>query len=428
MRTVIRALTGLTACYHQAMGALRLGWISPAWREAWATRHDNPLPKLWRLAEARQTQRRPWWQRNPGLMLWGLALSAVATYLLWLVLGEFLGVRHSAVASLAFAHGMCLAGVQIFTTAAGAFCLCWLLSRIYSLAYFTLALLGRTRRRDSAGLDEPVLASSISDEQIVLAVVLHAWRMVRAPLLAFNVCAAALYCIWLNVPSAMAQGINNSISPTPLALALLLGLELVLLQTIGAMAGTALLSLILVMLGRATGPFAPTFGAVSQVLWQGLLALAMATSTLSFEDEQGQHPGWWIVLTGVVLAVAWVSFFFWLAHRSSGLRTACAHSLFVFLFVQALLQFWASLAGSDMQAFASSMSYFTGISLLLLSMPPAAGLHHLGGVFGGLYSGAKEFLELLSDAGLLMALQALLCIPLSLLAREAVRRFRGGTV
>ncbi len=296
-----------------------------AWREAWSLRGDNPLPKLWRAAEARRARRRSWWQAPTGADAARAGASAVATYLLWLVLQEFLSVRHSAVASVAFAHGLALAGVQIFIVALAAFCLCWLLSRVYAMTYFTLALLGRERRKDFAGLDEAVLASGISDEQVVLAVVLHAWRMIIAPLLAFSACSAALYCIWLVAPTAMALDQSSTApGPAPFGQALLLALELLVLQTSGSLAGTALLALILLMLGRGTGPFAPTFGGVSMVLLQCLLAFAMVTSS-AWINVDGEPPlAWWWVLLAGALALALFVFIFWVAHRSTTWRTICA--------------------------------------------------------------------------------------------------------
>ncbi len=72
------------------------------------------------------------------------------------------------------------------------------------------------------------------------------------------------------------------------------------------------------------------------------------------------------------------------------------------------------------------MSYVTGLSVLLLSLLPAAVLHHVGAVFSGLYSSSLEYVELAADAGLLLACQVVLTIPLVLLARDAVRRYRGG--
>ena len=75
-------------------------------------------------------------------MALGALISAGATYLLVLLLLDFLSVRDSAVASRAFTLGLLRDGVRIVAWAGLGLSLAWLLGRIYSVSYFALALLG----------------------------------------------------------------------------------------------------------------------------------------------------------------------------------------------------------------------------------------------------------------------------------------------
>lgn len=129
----------------------------------------------------------------------------------------------------------------------------------------------------------------------------------------------------------------------------------------------------------------------------------------------------------LALALALCVFLFWLAHRSAAWRAVCAHSLLALVALQVLLQVWAGLIGTDAHLFTDFMSYVTGLGILLLSLLPAAILHHVGAVFTGLYGWPQEFTDLAIDAGLLLACQLILITPLALLARDAVRRYRGGS-
>lgn len=411
------------------------------WREAWACCRDNPLLRLWVVGDARRDQRRAWWRQSPGLFLLALGVCAAVTYLLVLLIMQFLALRPSALATQDYSLSLLRAGTLVLAWGALALGAGWMLSRLYTCAHLVLGLLGARRRKEHAGLDEALRASGISDEQVVLSVVLHAWRLLLAPVLVLNVANACVYYFMATVP----RGLNAAQHQPPLVPwdhALLLAVAFTLWQTLAATVGAGTLMLLLLMLGRGASPLAPVFGAASLVLLQLPLMGSMVTdASLSPVDQES--IGQWALQLGLgaplgpaalrsiswgLSALAWAGacacfyLFFWAMHRVNCLRRVIAHSLLLFLALQFLWCLWDPLT--------RLYNPVLTMPLILAQTWQAAGLSLIpAGAFCGycMQAGALDpILNIAPSIAAITLLQLVLCLPLAQLARDAVRRYRRG--
>jgi hypothetical protein len=396
---------------------MRAGWDQlggRAWREAWRGRADNPLLKRWRLGAGRALQRQPWWGRNPALLLLSAAVSAGATYLLLLLLHDFFIVRHSAVASRAFMLGLVQSGVTILAWAGLGMSLAWLLGRVYNLAVFALALLGQGRSQDGALRDAALQSSALSDEQVVLAAVWHAWRMVSAPVLALCASMAVVYGLALAQPGAAALGWE----------ALLLAALFFAVTVAGAYTGAACLVLLLTVLGRGLGPLAPGIGAAQIALLQALLAVTAAASAVHGSEEiLPGVPQAAVAGAGLLLCATLA----WLAHCLRPLRAAAVYVPVVLLALDFSLVAWT--LAPDPSAISGLAGVFpeAWIDLIFITaLVPAPGCFQLGSALGQQAAAVGDTGAYLLQSCLSLAAQCLLAMVLALLARSAVRRYRGG--
>jgi hypothetical protein len=407
------------------MGALRVGLGLTAWREAWLARRDNPLPRLWRLGQARAEQRRAWWRHAPGLTLLGVGVSAAVTYLLLLIIRQFLALHQSALATHSYALGLLRAGTLVLACGAMLLGGCWLLMRLYACAHLALSLLGRTRRKGSAVLDDALLASALSNEQVVLGLVLHAWRMLLPPALVLNIANAVVYFVWNAWPTGgdeLWRG-DRPIpwTPEPWNSALSTALAFLLFQMLAAMVGVTLLMLLLLMLGRGVGPLAPATGAATLIMLQ--LGLVTAVSDYRFPlSEIANYPNLTMSSLWYVLALGLLILFYWLAHRSYILRNLCAHSLLIYAALLTGLFVWSSLTGVKHPEFSDFIVSITGWLAVSLSLLPAG-----ESCLSLASAGVSVWLPTLALFGTAITLlQLMLCLPLAQLARDAVRLHRGG--
>lgn len=411
---------GSRCWYDLAMGALRVGLGLAAWREAWLARRDNPLPRIWQLGQARGEQRRAWWRQSPGLMWLNLAVSAAVTYLLLLLIRQFLALHESALATQSYALGLLRAGTLVLSCGEMLLGGCWLLVRLYACAYLALSLLGRTRRKGSAVLDDALLASTLSNEQVVLGLVLHAWRLLLPPVLVLNIANAAAYFIWLASP--LSQGAKSQLSPLPWTQALVLALAYLLWQTILAIAGAGLLMLLLLMLGRGAGPAAPALGAAGQVVLQLWLWVVFIQTEASFGTGVLQYTYWYTGFLALLLALAGFILAAWMAHRISTLRHIVAFTLPAIVLILAAVVARNVLDPVGYPGFIGVVLYRGGWQMLSLCVAPAGSLSYWVLIDGLLLSR----IAVAPPAVASCVLYALLCLPLALLARDAVRLHRGG--
>lgn len=406
------------------MGAHGVGLGLAAWREAWQSRRDNPLPRLWRLGQARVEQRRAWWRHAPGLTLLGVAVSAAVTYLLALILRQFLALHHSALATHSYALGLLRAGTLMLACGAMVLGGGWLLSRLYACAHLALSLLGKSGRKGSERLDDALLASALSNEQVVLGLVLHAWRMLLPPALVLNIANAAAYCIWNAWPTGGDELWRGDIpipwTPELWTSALGSAMAFMLFQMLAAMVGMTLLMLLLLILGRGAGPLAPAMGAASLVVLQ--LGLVTVVSDYRFPvSEIAENPSWSLLIP-FALALGLMSYFIWVAHRSPVLRLLCAHSLLVFAAPLTGIFIWCSFTGAKHPAFSDFVVNLTAWLAVSLSLLPAG-----ESCLSLASAGVSVWLPTLALFGVAITLlQLMLCIPLAMLARDAVRLHRGG--
>lgn len=413
---------------------MRAGWtkLGGAWREAWRGRGDNPLLKRWRLEAQRQQAKKPWWRRSPGLMLLCAMLSAGATYILALLLRDFFTVQNSAVGSRAFMLGLLKSGAAVVAWAGLAMGLVWLLARVYTVAVFALALLGQGRAKDGALRDEALISSAISDEQVVLAAVLCAWRLVTAPVLALSACAAVVYGLALMEPGlaevqAVATNAGAQSGPIPAAqwwLALLLATLYLVVTVVGAYTGAACLALLLAVLGRGMGPLAPSLGAAQIILWHAWLAIATVAASASGGGKPIQQiHDWAVVGTAVLLAATLV----WLAHC---LRPARAIAAYAPLLAVLLAFSIAVLTGGPepgaLQGGAIIVPYaYAFLTFIAVAIPIMNGFH-LGTALAQGAAAISAVPGYLFACCLCILAQCLLMFVFALLARAAVRRYRGG--
>jgi hypothetical protein len=404
------------------------GWhelSGSAWREAWRGRGDNPLLSRWRLGAGRTIGRRPWWRRSPGLMLICAALSAGATYILVLLLRDYFTVQHSAVASHAFMLGLLKSGVVVVVWAGLAMSLVWLLARLYGVAVFALALLGQGRATDGALRDEALMSSAISDEQVVLAVVLHAWRMLGAPVLALGACGAVVYGLALMEPTGWAVwAATETATPVAGPRALLLAILYFIVTVLGACAGTACLVLLLTVLGRGLGPFAPGIGAAQVVLVQAALTLIVVGGGTKAEEWSVVHQTNYIA---VIAALIVCCVLIWLAHQLPLLRMAAVYTALVLV---ALVTEMAWYANGRVSSVVFNYGYLESSALWHILYFPLALPVTIDFPLGTtLARGAGAVMEAesgLADSGIYFLLQCLLACVFALLARAAVRRYRRG--
>lgn len=423
------------------------------WAEAWRGRADNPLLARWRLGAGRALELKPWWGRNPLLLLLCAAVSACATYLLLLLLRDYFIVRHSAVASRAFMLGLLQSGVVLLAWTGLAMSALWLLGRLYNVAVFALSLLGQGRPQAGALQDEALQSSALRDEQVVLAAVLHAWRSVTAPLLALCACAAVVYGLALAQPASPGQAAASALQAGAMAttqaaasealqaamsaaaeasdvaaaawwVALVLAALFFVVTLLGAYAGAACLVLLLIILGRGLGPLAPSIGAAQIVLWQGGMAVAALFSRntggpgLDLGPSESASAVVALVL-GVTLA--------WLAQCLKPLRIAGAYAPLVLIALETAL--CAMAAASSPYAVPDGamicLQAWLYLSLCAAVLPIRASYHLSTALVlgGGATGGAMDFAVY---GGLYILVQCLLACVLALLARSAVRRFRGG--
>jgi hypothetical protein len=433
----------MTACRAPDGAWLRRRWYNPrmraglsglsgsVWCEAWRGRGDNPLLMRWRLGAGRAASRQPWWRRNPGLMLSCAALSAGATYILALLLGDYFSVQLSAVGSHAFMLGLLKSGVAVVAWAGLGMSLMWLLARLYAVAAFALALLGQGRVKDGALRDEALVSSAITDEQVVLAVVLYAWRMLSAPVLALSACAAVVYGLALMEPgvqeihtTATAAAQSVSVPAVPWWLALLLAATFFELIVVGAYTGAACLALLLTVLGRGVGPLAPSLGAAQTVFVQALLAIATVASTADGMDDTGTHAPEAAVAGVALLLCATLA---WLAYSLRPLRTAAAYAPLMLIVLE--LGLAALTGGSNAGALPYGMGIFPdtySYSTFIAAVVPAQSCFSLGKALAQGGAATSTVFGDFASCGIYILLQCLLTCVFALLARAAVRRYRGG--
>jgi hypothetical protein len=421
------------------MRAHREGLGLAAWREAWRARCDNPLPRLWRLGGSRQEQRRAWWRQAPGLTLLGLAVSAAVTYLLVLIIRQFLALHTSALATTSYALGILRAGTLMLACGAMVLSGGWLLSRLYACAHLALSLLSRSQRKHSENLDDALLASALSNEQVVLGLVLHAWRMLLPPALVLNIANAAAYFIWVALPPS-ADNAQALITQIPWWETLLIALAFLLIQSLAALIGAALLMLLLLMLGRGAGPLAPATGAATLVMLQLGLWIALLVIIPRLDLSDVEYASW--LYNGLALVLAYGLFigYFWVAHRKRLLRNATAHTLLLFVALLAAMMAKGAHIAPHYFAFFGLLTYLAGWLALCLSLLPAGGSSLIMVVAGSVEPNlGYSLLAIVKNAGYMAPMlamaplgaavtlfQLMLCIQLAQLARDAVRLHRGG--
>jgi hypothetical protein len=261
--------------------------------------------------------------------------------------------------------------------------------------------------------------------------VVHAWRMLGAPVLALSACAAVVYGLALAEPgvrvtqaTAAAAAESISMPAIPWWLALLLAALFFEVAVVSIYTGAACLVLLLTVLGRGAGSLAPSLGAIQIVLWQTFTAITIAAAAAgSPQGTDAAYPELAVAGVALVLCTSVV----WLAHWLPSLRTAAAHAPLVLIALDFGLAGLVALPGTISTAggpgvLPSAWVYLAFIASVLPAPSCAIfgkALEHGAAAAGAIFDG-------LSDVCIYLLLQCLLICVFALLARSAVRRYRGG--
>jgi hypothetical protein len=193
---------------------------------------------------------------------------------------------------------------------------------------------------------------------------------------------------------------------------------------IGAYAGAACLVLLLSVLGRGVGALAPSLGAAQIVLVQASLAIGAVVSAVDGSQEIRATIPVAAVFGAELLLCATLA---WLAHRLRLLRIAAAYAPLVLIALDIGL---AALAlKPDPAAVTGAAGVFpeAWVDLIFITaVIPAAGCFSLGKTLTEASATTVTLYSDLGSAALFILTQCLLICVFALLARNAVRRYRGG--
>jgi hypothetical protein len=249
--------------------------------------------------------------------------------------------------------------------------------------------------------------------------------------LALGASAAVVYGLALMEPgvrtvvaTAAAAAQSISVPSVPGWLALLLAAVFFEIIVIGAYAGAACLVLLLTVLGRGVGPLAPSIGAAQIVFVQAFLAIATVGSMADGFDDTHMHAPEAAIAVVTLLLCATLA---WLAFSLRPLRTAVAYAPLVLIVLELGL---AALAGGSntgllqggMGIISDAFSYLTFIAAVV----PAQSGFSLGQALAQGSAATHTYWHDFTSSGIYILTQCLLACVFALLARSAVRRYRGG--
>jgi hypothetical protein len=323
--------------------------VLQGWREALRGWRDNPLYEYWDNQERASYSRSPWYQRNPGLLFGGVLLSAVLSWLLWQMLAEVYKFPAGSYARAGFAGDLLnLAG--LLTIAAlfvlGSF---WLLATYYYCARLALGFLEpQPRTTLRRNLDDLLAVSKLSEQDLLLGLMLHCLRRIQLPLIALTLSTAA--GAWL---LAYTQVVSlPELERTPSLDALLLLAMTLCVYVLGCL-GTLCSLLALVSFGlSAKASMLPLSAAAGQCFSQFLLIAGLGLPSLLFaaagessndtEMDVGGMYGLLFAAWGLTVLLAYM------ARRLNWLRVGLSHSLlFPLLFIAVAVGLPAIFAGEN---------------------------------------------------------------------------------
>ena len=303
-----------------------MGNTARGWFAALRGLRDNPLLAVWLRTEARRMQAKHWFKRSPGLFSLAVVLSlAVSTYLISMI------VRQQAeppglIAGL-YARSWLVGGWTAILFGVTIFALCWLTARVYSATRIALGFLEmEPRQRFSAVLDDMLAVTSLSPQEILLAVTGLCLRLLLPPLALLGACLVALMATYNLLTGTellwpMERWDYRELTPALTAVRYLI--TLIKLAVSGVL--TALLvtqvSLTLGLLPRSG--MMPTIGAgIAAALHPPLVAGGMLLATWLPDYSPDVIRGWYFACVITLVMCIVLGLLFYLARRLPWLQKA----------------------------------------------------------------------------------------------------------
>lgn len=384
------------------------------WADSWSSRADNPLLSYWASQDLTARSMLPWYRRSPGLLLAALVLSFAVCAALLLTESIQQGSLPGSLDSLVRGERIMQLQISIFLLGLHLLALLWLASAYGAAAALALGFLEpQPRQVLRRSLDDLLAVSALTEQQLLLGLLLYSLRRLALPLL-LVVGSGALLCYFgqdtfgISLASwELTQAETVAVGPL-----LLVGIGTLL----SAFGGCLCLLLLFVSLSLSAGPSAlPQSGAWLQAqtqLWLVPLAL-VSLAGLPFIREDELFGGLGVLLPLAFAAWLQIILGLYLARRLAWLRQLIGHSIAGPLLAVLVPLYAALLLSGELLAPANALA-IAGFSVLfaLSSYNPLPFLLLLGG------EQPAAFRVLLCFA----AIQLLSLPILAGLARDAIQR------
>ncbi|MCC7477172.1 hypothetical protein IT575_01830 [bacterium] len=392
----------------------RPGDVLRGWADSWSSRADNPLLSYWASQDLTARSMLPWYRRSPGLLLAALVLSCAVCAALLLTESIQQGSLPGSLDSLVRGERIMQLQISIFLLGLHLLALLWLASAFGAAAALALGFLEpQPRQVLRRSLDDLLAVSALTEQQLLLGLLLYSLRRLALPLL-LVVGSGALLCYFgqdtfgISLASwELTQAETVAVGPL-----LLVGIGTLL----SAFGGCLCLLLLFVSLSLSAGPSAlPQSGAWLQAqtqLWLVPLAL-VSLAGLPFIREDELFGGLDVLLPLAFAAWLQIILGLYLARRWPWLRLLIGHSIAGPLLAVLVPLYATLLLSGELLAPANALA-IAGFSVLfaLSSYNPLPFLLLLGG------EQSTAFRVLLCFA----AIQLLSLPILAGLARDAIQR------
>lgn len=392
----------------------RPGEILRGWGVALRGRRENPLLVYWQAQERVRLARQPWYLRNTALLLSTAASSALACYVLPIMQQELYPLGTGLLRSQA-ALQLFRAGALLVALLALLLLLVQLLSVYFYGARLALGFLepqGRGQLRRS--LDDLLAVSPLSEQELLLGLLLHVLRRAWLPLLTLSAWLSVTFAVWYDdiILSISFTEYGSGVSEPSWVLLPVIAVGAFLGGLLG-LTNSLLLFVSISLYPRAT--LLPSTGAFMQTLSQGLLILLSPLVAIIGIDlsDPAFYAAPEMLHYGALFCLLLLFLSLYLARRWGFMRAVLGHSLAAPLLILLVPIYTVGVMTGDSLAPGNLLALSSVLMLQLFSPLPLWPLL--------LWLGAEPVTGAVLCAVILLL--QLLCLPvLAGLARDAIQR------
>jgi len=311
------------------VGSTVHGWIA-----ALRGIRDNPLVLYWCRAEQRRQEGKHWFKRSPGLFSLAVVIAlGVSTYLSILLyrLASAPGGLLTALSGRVWLVG----GTEIFLYGISLFAMCWLTARVYTACSIALGFLeANPRRRFREVLDDMLAITTLSPQEILLAVASYCLRHILPPLLLLSASFVTIIAIFGFTSGVEPFWYGPPLDITGQELSAVLRYLVSFAQiVVSGSLGMLILIFMYLTLGLLprSGPL-PQLGAGLQAAFQLVLTIVGGVVLVTaFDGLTRSIAGYEQAIQILLLVIVLTSLFFYLARRNPGLQRLMGYGLPIFL-------------------------------------------------------------------------------------------------